>query len=285
MSKYVRATLVACAAAAFCQFTPVGALAQDAAIEPVAPLPIAPAPTSPTPAPSDATTPAPATPRPAPPNTPQTAEPTAPTPAAPTPAPAEAPVAQEPTLAPESPSSEPMAAPTPSSTPSNDRALEPIREAPNAEASYSRPSAYPRAITPGSEYMDNVPGAALPNRSMLTGGASLLLVSYVPAVIVAGVKERDGDHYLYYPVAGPWLYLARRDHDAGGKALLIIDGVAQNMGALHMLLSLVVPERTRTQRSYAQDQRVHVVPRVARQRDAAGNARGYLLGLQASGRF
>ena len=125
----------------------------------------------------------------------------------------------------------------------------------------------------------------LPNRPMLATGTTLLVASYLPSVIVGATQDWDGDHYLYYPVAGPWMYLARRDHDATGKALLIVDGLMQDLGALEMLLSLVIPERrSRFERRMA-DNRMNVLPRVTRERDVAGTARGYSLGLLASGRF
>jgi hypothetical protein len=122
-----------------------------------------------------------------------------------------------------------------------------------------------------------------PNRRLLTGGSALLVAPYLTSVIVAASKDWSGDHYLYYPVAGPWMFLARRDHDAGGKTLLVLDGILQDVGALSMLMSFMVPERKKSHRMASN--RLSVLPRVSRERSISGQARGYSLGLQASGRF
>lgn len=85
----------------------------------------------------------------------------------------------------------------------------------------------------------------IPNRPLLTTGSVLLVGSYVPAVIGAAVSGRQGDDKLYIPVAGPWMAMNEGHSETGGqKALLAIDGVFQGLGALSMLSSLFIPERT-----------------------------------------
>jgi hypothetical protein len=90
-----------------------------------------------------------------------------------------------------------------------------------------------------------------PNRPLLITGAVLLSASYGAAAIVAATSERGSDNNLYYPVAGPWLTLNERDcnadpcsHEDRDTALLIGDGIVQGLGALTMVMSLFVPERT-----------------------------------------
>jgi hypothetical protein len=120
-----------------------------------------------------------------------------------------------------------------------------------------------------------------PNLLLLARGAAFLLSPYFASLIVAATKKRSGDHYLYDPVAGPWLYLARRRHDAGGKTLLVLDGLMQDMGALTMLVSLLVPE----QRIRVGEAQLRVMPRLSRDYDRPKQTRGYLVGVEASGRF
>jgi hypothetical protein len=93
-----------------------------------------------------------------------------------------------------------------------------------------------------------------PNRTMLHTGVWTLGLSYVPAIIVAAESERHGDKNLYLPVAGPWMDLASRGacppntrctNETTNKALLVIDGIFQGVGALDIVGSFLLPE-TRT---------------------------------------
>jgi hypothetical protein len=116
-----------------------------------------------------------------------------------------------------------------------------------------------------------------PNRPLLATGSVLLVSSYVPAVIGAAISDRSDADRLYIPVAGPWMTLAQGPEEkAGHKALLVADGALQGLGALMMVSSLLIPERT-TQNWYliGQNQKVRVGPQHMR----AG------FGLGASGRF
>jgi hypothetical protein len=92
------------------------------------------------------------------------------------------------------------------------------------------------------------------NRRLLTTGLVLFGGSYIPAIAVGAESARPSDNpNLFIPVAGPWIDLGERDcsgshpcsGDAGNKALLIIDGIGQGLGALAILSSFVVHERHR----------------------------------------
>jgi len=90
-----------------------------------------------------------------------------------------------------------------------------------------------------------------PNRPLLVTGTAVLVASYGASVIVAAASDRESDEKLYYPVVGPWISLSDRDCDVEscdnkglGTALLIGSGVLQGGGALGMLVSLFVPEKT-----------------------------------------
>jgi hypothetical protein len=86
---------------------------------------------------------------------------------------------------------------------------------------------------------------------MLIGGATLLGLGYVPAVITGVQSTRDADHLLYLPVVGPWLDLGNRSCTAAepctnegiSAVLLVIDGAAQLAGGVLMAASFFVPER------------------------------------------
>jgi hypothetical protein len=86
-----------------------------------------------------------------------------------------------------------------------------------------------------------------PNRPLLITGSVLLGGAYLPALVAAGLSDRNGDDKMFIPVAGPWMTLRQGEEESGGqKALLIADGAVQGLGALMMLAGLVVPEK-RTQ--------------------------------------
>jgi hypothetical protein len=89
---------------------------------------------------------------------------------------------------------------------------------------------------------------------MLVGGLVLLGGSYLASVAVAATSTHQGDHYLYLPVAGPWLDLADRgacgagttscDKETWNKALLVGDGILQGLGALSIVMSLFTSQRS-----------------------------------------
>jgi hypothetical protein len=96
-----------------------------------------------------------------------------------------------------------------------------------------------------------------PNNALLGRGLFVLLASYAPSVIVAVVNDNSYDKHLYIPVLGPWLDLADRPGCGGSgqtscgtetayKALLIVVGAFQGLGALATVTGLALPERVIT---------------------------------------
>jgi len=122
---------------------------------------------------------------------------------------------------------------------------------------------------------------------MFGRGLGLLLVGYLPAVGVGfDGQDKDGE-YLYYPVAGPWMYLARGEHDNVGTALLVIDGIVQDLGALQIVLAVLWPREANTKRtaSATGNERVQVTPRFSRYQADTDGKDGYQMGMTARGRF
>ncbi|HEY2366783.1 MAG TPA: hypothetical protein VGH87_10365 [Polyangiaceae bacterium] len=86
--------------------------------------------------------------------------------------------------------------------------------------------------------------------SALGFGAALLGGAWLPSVIVAATSDIDANHWLYVPVAGPWVAYATRDactpdvdprpclNDAGARIGLIIDGILQTTGFGLLLVGL-----------------------------------------------
>jgi hypothetical protein len=90
------------------------------------------------------------------------------------------------------------------------------------------------------------------NRPLLFSSFLLLGGTYGASAIDAATSGRDADkNNLYYPVVGPWMDYANRcgaghscnSNETGYKALLILDGVGQGIGAMGMVMSLFIPER------------------------------------------
>jgi hypothetical protein len=90
-----------------------------------------------------------------------------------------------------------------------------------------------------------------PDYAAIGGGALVFAGAYVSSVIVGSASAHPGDGHLFLPVVGPWVDLADRHctpgiscgtGDDGNKALLIVDGVAQDVGLLAVAAGLVFPE-------------------------------------------
>lgn len=86
-----------------------------------------------------------------------------------------------------------------------------------------------------------------PNTVMFRSGIGTMIVSYVPAVVVAGFSDVSADKRLYIPVAGPWLDFAERDcpncrHETFNRVMLVTDGIFQGLGALDIVGSFFVHE-------------------------------------------
>jgi hypothetical protein len=92
-----------------------------------------------------------------------------------------------------------------------------------------------------------------PNSALLHSGIVALGVPYAASVLVGVTSDHEGDKNLYLPVAGPWLDLGHRggcgegyatpcDRETAYKALLVVDGVVQAIGALEIVGAFVYPE-------------------------------------------
>lgn len=126
-----------------------------------------------------------------------------------------------------------------------------------------------------------------PNVDAIVSGIFTIGLPYIGSVAVAAQSEHPGDNQLYYPVAGPWLDLARRG-DCGGpgqtlcdteafyKAALIADGVVQGIGALEILGGILFPERRTVHVVEEAKPQVHLSP-------SSFGGRG--IGIGAAGRF
>src|SRR4051812_24019450 len=75
--------------------------------------------------------------------------------------------------------------------------------------------AAPAAADTGRQYVgsrhDSESTETTPNAELIASGLFTLAVPYMASVVVATESSRAGDHYLYTPVAGPWLDLSNRD--------------------------------------------------------------------------
>ena len=89
-----------------------------------------------------------------------------------------------------------------------------------------------------------------PNRTLLSTGVGILVVSYGASAVAGAISDRESDKNLFIPVVGPWLDLGNRDcgtdpcgnREDINKAMLITSGVVQGAGLLMALGSLVIPE-------------------------------------------
>jgi hypothetical protein len=114
-----------------------------------------------------------------------------------------------------------------------------------------------------------------PNVPLLATGATVFGASYVPAIVGAAISDR-GDDKLYIPVAGPWITLAQGPSETRTeKALLGVDGAVQGLGALMLVSSFFIPEKTTKSWYLIGSNDLRIAP--------AGGRGSY--GLAAAGRF
>lgn len=92
-----------------------------------------------------------------------------------------------------------------------------------------------------------------PNKTLLSTGAGIFILSYGASVIAGVASDRDADHKLYVPLVGPWMDLSDRgctltnpcgSNEDVAKAMIITSGVVQSAGILLALGSLIIPEST-----------------------------------------
>ncbi len=91
-----------------------------------------------------------------------------------------------------------------------------------------------------------------PHRKLLLASGIVFGAGYVPAVVVGITSSHTADNYLFIPLAGPWLDLAKRNctepsgvtcsdatlHGAG----LFFDGLVQLAGLVGLVVAYRVPE-------------------------------------------
>lgn len=106
-----------------------------------------------------------------------------------------------------------------------------------------------------------------PNKPLLITGLVVFGGSYGAAAVVGATTDREDDKKLVYPVAGPWMDLANRDcttnncsNEDLNKALLIGDGILQGIGALGVLMSFVLPEKSTRKWYLIGQEGTHVTP-------------------------
>jgi hypothetical protein len=94
------------------------------------------------------------------------------------------------------------------------------------------------------------------DKETIRSGVGMLVGFWVISVIAAAALNQaeepvadDGDDVepgdwstLYWPIAGPFLTMKNVSTDDGGWALLLLDGVAQSVGALAIVIGLVSRE-------------------------------------------
>jgi hypothetical protein len=97
--------------------------------------------------------------------------------------------------------------------------------------------------------VETTPGPP-PNRMLLTAGVAGFALSYIPSVLVALSSDRSDDHWLYLPVAGPWIALGTRDcsatpcyHQWLSTTLLILDGLVQTGSLVAIGAAFLVPNK------------------------------------------
>lgn len=92
-----------------------------------------------------------------------------------------------------------------------------------------------------------------PNRTLLSTGVGIFVVSYGASAVAGAISDRESDKNLFIPVVGPWMDLADRNCSTAepcgnrediNKAMLITSGVVQGAGVLMALGSLIIPETT-----------------------------------------
>ncbi|HEY8078821.1 MAG TPA: hypothetical protein VIF62_32035 [Labilithrix sp.] len=138
-----------------------------------------------------------------------------------------------------------------------------------APAGQTTTTAAPYAPPPqGQEMYAEKSTTHYPNKTLLSTGVGLFVLSYAPSAIAGAVSPRDEDKNLFIPLVGPWMDLSQRNAPSGrsedvAKGMIITSGIVQGAGVLLGLGSLVIPESTTTteKSQVAQNKpEVHVLP-------------------------
>ncbi len=121
-----------------------------------------------------------------------------------------------------------------------------------APAGQTTTTAAPYAPPPqGQEMYAEKSTSHYPNKTLLSTGIGLFVLSYAPTAIAGAVSSRDEDRNLFIPVVGPWMDLGERNAPGGrsedvAKGMIITSGIVQGAGVLLAVGSLVIPETTST---------------------------------------
>lgn len=107
-----------------------------------------------------------------------------------------------------------------------------------------------------------------PNPELMSSGALMFGIAYGTSVVVGLASDRQSDQYLYVPLAGPWMDLARREPCYGfcgvqentNRVLLVANGLIQAAGAIQILGGLLAPETRYVTRVAKTEKGVHVAP-------------------------
>ena len=108
------------------------------------------------------------------------------------------------------------------------------------------------------------------NRPLLLTGTVVFGGTYLASGIDSLASGRQADrNNLGIPIAGPWMDYANRGcstpgqcnaNETGYKALLVLGGIGQGLGALAMVTSLFLPEKTTRSWYLIGNDSVHAAP-------------------------
>jgi hypothetical protein len=92
-----------------------------------------------------------------------------------------------------------------------------------------------------------------PNRTLLSTGAGIFVVSYGASAFAGAVSDVESDKRLFVPIAGPWIALADRDcshlEPCGNReeinvAMIVTSGVVQSASIVMAVAAWIVQEKT-----------------------------------------
>jgi hypothetical protein len=108
------------------------------------------------------------------------------------------------------------------------------------------------------------------NRPVLVTSLIFLGGTYLASAVDGATSGRDADrNNLFIPLAGPWMDYANRDcgvpqkcnaNEGGYKALLVLDGIGQGLGAIGVITSFFIPEKTTRNWYLIGDNTFHAAP-------------------------
>ncbi len=123
-----------------------------------------------------------------------------------------------------------------------------VQPAPAPQSTTTTTAAPFTPTQPGTEYGERSVEHR-PNKTLLTTGIGIFVVSYAASGIAGLASTKDSDGFLLVPLVGPWLDLGNRNCPCGGRedtnrAAIVTAGVFQTAGALLTLGSFFIPEST-----------------------------------------